>query len=61
MEKAEKDVKEVDKKIAIFERILIYLGYIDRHGLTEKELKELEKKIKETKNDLGSFRKVVSA
>jgi hypothetical protein len=54
LDKAEKDVKEVDKKIAIFERILIYLGYIEKGGLSEKELKELEKRIKEMKNGVVS-------
>lgn len=52
LEKAERDVKEVDNKIAIFERILIYLGHIEKGGLTLQELKDLEKRIKEMKNGI---------
>lgn len=35
MEKSEKDAIDRDQRIKIFERILIYLGYIEKGGLTE--------------------------
>mmetsp|Transcript_1850 Transcript_1850/g.1292 ORF Transcript_1850/g.1292 Transcript_1850/m.1292 type:complete len:142 (-) Transcript_1850:1692-2117(-) len=43
LSKAEQDVAVKDRRIAIFENILIHLGYLTKHDVTETELKEVEK------------------